>query len=331
MENNNTLDNKYDIIRRIAQGPSSRVYIVTNKIDNNQYIAKVRMNNQKDLIDFQNELQMETIASGLNNQNIVHLISHGVGTLVDQGIVTDNVNYMIFEYCPRGELLKYIMLGPLIERMTKYIFKKILLGVQALHGAGYCHRDLKLENILLDQNFNPKIKDFIFSTRFQQDNQTILLNDFIGTLGFSSPQIIANQPYRGEKADIFSLGVILFLLVVGANGFHSARKEDTLYRFIIKKSINLYWKALPQTFQIQNISEDFKNLYIRMVSFNENDRPSISEILQHHWFDEINNLNDQQANQLELEVRNEFLARWNQIQNANNNNNNNNNNNGNNN
>ena len=184
MENDNTLDNNYHIIRRLSQWPFSRVYYVTNMIDNNQYVAKVRMNNQNNPIIFQNELQMTTIASGLNNQNIIHLISHGVGTLVDQGIVTDDVNYMIFEYCPRGELFMYIMLRPLIERMAKYIFKKILLGVQALHGAGYCHRYLNLSNILLDQNFNPKIQDFIFSTRFQQDNQTILLNDFIGTLAF---------------------------------------------------------------------------------------------------------------------------------------------------
>ena len=208
MQNNNTLDNHYLITQTLSSGLFSGVssYLVTNINNNNQYVAKVRINDPNNPNHFfQNVLQMTVIASGLNNPYIIHLNGHGVGTLNYQGVATNNANYMILEYCPRGDLWKYINLGGFIERHAKYIFKKILLGVQALHEAGYCHWDLHLDNILLDHNFNPKINDFSFSTQFRQNNQPILLNDLVGTLYYSSPQILAHQPYNGEKTDIFSL------------------------------------------------------------------------------------------------------------------------------
>ena len=132
------------------------------------------------------------------------------------------------------------------EKYAKFIFKKILLGVQALHGAGYCHRDLKLENILLDQNFNPKITNFSFMTQTIQNNQTILLNNSAGTFSFSSPQVLEHKPYNGEKADIFSLGVILFSLVTGHCGFRKAGKDDKYYKHILNGDIEKYWNSLPE-------------------------------------------------------------------------------------
>ena len=66
----------------------------------------------------------------------------------------------------------------------------------------------------------------MFATQFQQNNQPIFLNDFIGTISYTSPQIILRQPYNGEKADIFSLGVILFILVTGHIGFNKPIIND---------------------------------------------------------------------------------------------------------
>ena len=153
MQNNNTLDNHYNIIQLLAQGPFSRVYLVTNMDDNNQYAARVEINNpnnQNNQFNFQHELQMTTIASALNSPYIVRLNANGIGTLLDQGIANHGVNYMILDYYPRGSLFDYLNLGGFTERHAKFIFKKILLGVKALHEARICHRDLKLNNILLD-------------------------------------------------------------------------------------------------------------------------------------------------------------------------------------
>ena len=239
--------------------------------------------------------------------------NHGIGTITRGGIVTNNKKYLILDYCSKGDLIKYVKAGRFSERHAKFIFKKILNGVRALHGAGICHRDLALVNILLDQDFNTKISNFNFSTLLIGNN----LNDFLGRSIYASPQILRGQAYNGSKADIFSLGVILFNLVAGKFGFDKADKNDICYRFIMANQIDGYWETLStHHLNHQNFSQEFKDLYIRMISFNENNRPTIDQILNDHWFNELQGLNNEQLNQLEIDVRNEFLARENQIQNA---------------
>ena len=113
-------------------------------------------------------------------------------------------------------------------------------AVQAIHGAGICHRDLKLDNILLDQNYNPIISNFALAT----NNNVNALNDFVGTITYSSPQIINHQVYNGFMADIFSLGIILFNLVAGINGFKVASIKDIFYNFISQQNFNPYWNEM---------------------------------------------------------------------------------------
>ena len=179
-----------------------------------------------------------------------------------------------------------------------------------MHGVGVCHRNLTLQAILLDQNFNPKISNFAFAKLFIKNNQVIQLTERVDTLNYMPPQMYNCQPYSGEKADIFSLGVILFNLVTGVNGFDTSKNDDPYYRLIMNGNINVYWKKVaPFLKNANNLSLDFKNLYISMVAFNENVRPNIAQILQNHWFNEINILNNQQLIDLENNVRNEFAAR----------------------
>ena len=309
-DNNNILDNHYNLIHYLGRGAYSKIYLVNNINDNNQYAARIRRNGQDESY-FQDEIEMTSRASGLNNPYIIHLNRFGVGTLNKYGKVFYDVNYMILEYCSRGDLFKYIYtIKGFIERHAKYIFKKILLGIQALHRVGYCHRNLKPQIILLDHNYNPKISCFIFATKFQQNNQPIILNDFVGTFNYASPQILSKKPYNGEKADIFSLGVTLFTLVSGSIGFFQAKKQDRYYNYIMLGHINEYWNKLNihLTNIDINLSSEFKDLYISMVQYKENDRPNVDQVLSHHWFDEINNLDKEELNELEIDVRNDFLS-----------------------
>ena len=312
MQNQDNIDNIYNIIRCLGKVSFSNVYLVRNVNNNTEYAARIRI---RDVNHFQQELQMTTNASNLNNPNIIHLNNHGIGPITIGGNVQNNMNYLILDYCSKGDLYNYIMFGRFSERHAKFIFRKILNGVRALHGAGICHRNLKLGTILLDQNFNPKISNFAFATLFQGNNGIIQLNDRIGTNHYMPPQMFNNQPYNGSKADIFSLGVILFNLVTGRFGFNNADNHDPNYQFIRNNLINQYWNNLANEINNFNLSQEFKDLYIRMVSFNENNRPTIDQILNDIWFNDLIALNNAQLNQLENEVRNEFLARENQIQN----------------
>jgi len=314
MQNQDNIDNIYNIIEYLG-GDGSDCYRVRNANNNTEYMAEVLINDDEN--NFQQLVQMTTNVSNLNNPNIIHLHNHGTGTITRGANVINNKKYLILDYCSKGDLLKYANTGRFSERHAKFIFRKILNGVRALHGAGICHRNLALSSILLDQNFNPKICYFEFSTLFQSNNEIINLNDFVGKPNYASPQILRCQAYNGSKADIFSLGVVLFNLVACKFGFENADKNDQFYRFIMANQFDKYWNALS-THHInhQNFSQEFKDLYIRMVSFNENNRPTIDQILNDHWFNELQGLNNEQLNQLEIDVRNEFLARENQIQNA---------------
>ena len=123
-----------------------------------------------------------------------------------------------------------------------------------------------------------------------------------------APEIISQKPYDGIKSDIFSLGQLLFNLVTGGYGFKLAKGNDPLYLLIRKKNYIEYWN-IPAFAQL-NLSDNFKNLFVRMVASDPNQRPSIDNILFNDaWMQEINNLNAEQMNTLENEVRNELEHR----------------------
>ena len=241
----------------------------------------------------------------MNAENtIVNLVNHGTGNVVKKDKVLKEKQYLILEYASKGELLNYIRRCKqgLKEKYAKVIFAKILRGVLSFHKIGICHRDLKMQNILLDENFNPKIADFGFATY-----NTGKLNDPVGTLEYAAPEVIDEKKYDGFKADIFSLGVILFNLVTCKYGFKSATKKDPFYSYIMHEDYKNYWKNISKL--INCVSEEFKDLYNKMVSYKPKERPTIIEILKSKWMKEVRDLSEDQLKKLEEEIIEEFLER----------------------
>ena len=134
------------------------------------------------------------------------------------------------------------------------------------------------------------------------------LNEFMGTINYAAPEILLHNPYNGIKADIFSLGQILFNLVTGRLGFNNANMQDNLYRLIILHQYIEYWERIQENIPL-NASQEFRNLFLSLVAFDPNERSTIDQILNSPWMNEINNLNEQQMNDLENEVRQEFINR----------------------
>ena len=156
-------------------------------------------------------------ASSINNPYIIHLVVHGNGPIQIGGILQNaNSHYLILDYCPKGDLLHYIDQGEFPEKYAKIIFFKILKGVQAFHNHEIYHRNLNLEDILLDNNYEPKISDFCVAVRTNNN-----LNDVVGKQIYRPPQMNINLAYSGLKADVYSLGVILCKLMTGQFGFQN--------------------------------------------------------------------------------------------------------------
>ena len=132
--------------------------------------------------------------------------------------------YLVLEFVEGGELYTYIRDSRrLKEAEAVRIFRQIISGLAHLHRYNICHRDLKPENILLDENRNVKIVDFGMAA-LQPGNQH--LNTHCGSPHYAAPEIAASLPYEGTLADIWSVGVILFVMLNGHMPFSTYKENE---------------------------------------------------------------------------------------------------------
>lgn len=144
-----------------------------------------------------------------------------------------------------------------------------------IQGKGVVHRDLKLENILVDENLNLKVADFGFATYKKIQK----LNSYRGTMTYMAPEIKEGKQYDGRQIDIFSTGVILFIIVQGIFPFKEAKKEEYFYNLLLTGKFEHYWKKVGG----QSLSEEFKDLILKIFSYDGKKRPTVEEIMNHPW------------------------------------------------
>lgn len=140
------------------------------------------------------------------------------------------------------------------------------------------HRDLKPENIAFDDDLNFKLLDFGMASQKNIDH----LTDVVGTLQYMPPEVRKAKSYSGSKADIFSLGAILFTVVTGFPPFEEAKKSDLFFSQLIAGQNDKFFELL----QLEHLSPDFKSLISEMLAFEASERPSIDKIRSHPWMRE---------------------------------------------
>lgn len=199
----------------------------------------------------------------VNHENVIHL--HEV-------IVTDQQVYLIVEMAENGDLLDYINArGYLHEGVAQRFFIDFTNAMITCHGAGIVHRDLKCENLLLDRNYRIKVSDFGFATKFSgQDLET-----YCGSYAYAAPEVILGTPYDGEKSDIWSMGVILYAMVVGRLPF----KDSDVKTLLADIGNNV---AFPLW-----VSEECKSLIRSTLTFSQYDRAPLLCIQQHPWMTKV--------------------------------------------
>ena len=276
---------EYLILKTLEKGGTSIVYLVKSLVTGGEYAAKVYESQYE---YFKREIEILKKLSLYNISGITHLISYGESPIVRGGVPDeDSQPYIIIEYIPNKDLLYHVQeLNGLDEIRAKRIFYKILKIVEECHNNGIFHRDLKLENILLDEKFNPILCDFGYAGIIERENVSRKSTEFLGTNYYIPPEILSKIPYDGFKCDIFSLGVILFCLVFCSFGFSSANGFNKFYKLIINKEYGKYWTEIGKKIgfeMVNNASPEFKNLYLQMVAYKPDERPNISEILNHEW------------------------------------------------
>lgn len=185
-------------------------------------------------------------------------------------LATESYIWMVTELCAGGELYDYLVeRGTMPEPEARRIFGQLCLAVAYVHDRGIVHRDLKLENVLLDERCNVKLGDFGFTREFEGKK---LMETFCGTTGYAAPEMLAGRRYTGEEVDIWSLGVILYALVCGALPF------DDDDEAVMKAKILHGNYDLPEF-----LSEECRDLISKILQQDPNARPSIKDVLAHPW------------------------------------------------
>ncbi|TGZ58046.1 Non-specific serine/threonine protein kinase [Temnothorax longispinosus] len=187
-----------------------------------------------------------------------------------QVMETEKMIYLVTEYAPGGEIFDHLVRnGRMPEPEARRIFRQIVLAVHYLHQQRVVHRDLKAENLLLDADNNIKLADFGFSNEYTPG---VPLSTWCGSPPYAAPEIFEGKHYDGPRADVWSLGVVLYVLVCGALPFDGPTMQ-------LLRSVVVSGKFRIPFF----MSADCEKLIRHMLVVEPERRLSISQILAHSW------------------------------------------------
>lgn len=178
--------------------------------------------------------------------------------------------YMLFEYVSGGQLLDYIIQhGSLRERSARKFARGIASALQYLHMNNIVHRDLKIENIMISTSGEIKIIDFGLSNLYDPKKQ---LHTFCGSLYFAAPELLKACPYVGPEVDVWSFGVVLYVLVCGKVPFDDENSS------VLHEKIKQGKVEYPQHLSIEVIS-----LLSKMLVVDPTKRASLKQVVNHQW------------------------------------------------
>jgi len=191
---------------------------------------------------------------------------------------------LVLELAPGGELFDILYYTSSLEtKIARTYFHQLCKGLQAIHGANICHRDLKPQNLLLNKRFQLKITDFGLAKIFKDDTsakQKVMETSYVGTKGYQAPEILLKRKYT-TKCDVFSCGVILFILLTGYPPFEEATGSDGWYRKICQKKFKDFWDKHRDCGVSDN--DQSKDLIQRCIAYQPMERFKVDEMLSHPW------------------------------------------------
>ena len=213
----------YISVKNIGDGIFGKVKLIIDKKTKKNYALKV-INKQKLKKVIKNHKYYEIEAlSKFSHPNIIytHQILHD-----------EKNHYIIMEYCENGELFEIITKkGKLTEKTSSKFFYQLINGVSYIHSQNYSHRDLKPENLLLTKNNIIKIIDFGLCCPFSLKSD--LLKSKCGSPSYTAPEIVRGEKYNAFKTDIWSCGIILYVMLCGSLPF-IGENEEILFENIMK-------------------------------------------------------------------------------------------------
>eukprot|EP00826_Nyctotherus_ovalis_P063935 TRINITY_DN9373_c0_g1_i8.p1 TRINITY_DN9373_c0_g1~~TRINITY_DN9373_c0_g1_i8.p1 ORF type:complete len:598 (+),score=143.22 TRINITY_DN9373_c0_g1_i8:50-1843(+) len=283
--------NGYELGQMLGKGCFGHVRIARRKEESLfKYAMKyMKMDNTRTKKHLDYLLEQESVLKDLDHENVLKVYEiNGEGSYRKQkqsGTECIRVAYIVLQLAPNGDLFDFIVgTGGLTEDMARWYFAKILSAVHYLHSHGIAHRDIKLENILLDENYNPLVCDFGLSKKLADVGFTTKKHiDRVGTEYCMSPELLANEEHSPIKDDIFALGYLLFMMVAKHQPFQKSSSSNPYYKLIRMNGILQYWRIVDALHAPKWCSNKFKHLITSMLNCEMAVRPSLAEVKRHQW------------------------------------------------
>ena len=265
---------KYEIGRTLGEGTFGKVKFARDTKSGKGVAIKIL---DKESIQQQNmgaQIKKEiSIMKMVKHPNVVNLM---------EVLASRSKIFIVLEFVSGGELFdKIVDAGKFEEKMARYYFRQLVHGVKFCHDQGVCHRDLKPENLLLDTDNNLKISDFglsAFSLSQSAEEHTPvaqLLHTTCGTPNYVAPEVLADRGYDGKAADVWSIGVILYVLLAGFLPFDEPTMSG-LFRKIQKGDF-----VFPPWF-----TPGAKRLISTILVTDPKRRATLDQIIKNDWFNE---------------------------------------------
>jgi 5'-AMP-activated protein kinase catalytic alpha subunit len=257
---------KYVIGRTLGEGNFGKVKLANHSDSGLPFAIKILDKSKITHLHITDQIKREIATLKLlKHPNVVRL--HEV-------LASKTKIYMVLEYVTGGELFDRIASkGRLTEAQGRKLFQQLIDGVSYCHSKGVFHRDLKLENVLVDSKGNIKISDFGLSALPQHFRDDGLLHTTCGSPNYVAPEVLANRGYDGATSDIWSCGVILYVILTGYLPFDD-RNLAVLYQKIFKGDAQL-----PKW-----LSPGAQNIIKRILDPNPTTRITMAGIKAHEWF-----------------------------------------------
>ncbi|PWA78205.1 protein kinase, ATP binding site [Artemisia annua] len=263
--NHHVIFGKYKMGRLLGQGTFAKVYYARDFVTKESVAVKVIK-----IDKVRKEGLMEQI---IREIAIMHLVRHPNVVQLKEVMATKTKIFLVIEYVKGGELFAKVAKGRLKEDVARKYFQQLIIAVDYCHSRGVSHRDLKLENLLLDENEDLKVSDFGLSALPEQLRNDGMLHTQCGTPAYVAPEVLRNKGYDGAKADIWSCGVILFVLLSGYLPF----REDNV--------MHMYKKIFKAEYEFPLwVSLDSRRLISKLLVVDTSRRITVPAIMRCPWF-----------------------------------------------
>jgi serine/threonine protein kinase len=256
---------RYELGRVLGHGTFAKVYHARHGDTGESVAIKV--------LDKEKALRHGLVPHIKREIAILRRVRHPNIVRLYEVMATKSKIYFVMELVRGGELFARVAKGRLKEDTARRYFQQLISAVGFCHARGVFHRDLKPENLLVDERGDLKVSDFGLSAVADQNHTDGLLHTFCGTPSYVAPEVLARRGYDGAKADIWSCGIILFVLMAGYLPFHD-QNLMAMYRKIYRGEFRC-----PRWF-----SKDLNSLFNRLLETNPETRITVPEIMQSRWF-----------------------------------------------